>query len=390
MPQHNLTLLTLTINLFIMFKIKILIIFLVLGTYACNANGERPGPVIESEKISFTIDTLAQGLENPWGMAFLPDGRILIAERPGRLRMYAQNELREQPVPGIPEIWANGQGGFMDIVLHPNYDENGWIYLAYAEPRGPGGNTSIARGRMRGNTFTDVEVIFRGEPATGAGHHFGSRIVFDDDGYLFTTIGDRGVMQNAQMLENHNGKVMRIYDDGRVPDDNPFTDVEGAMPEIWSYGHRNIQGMGLHPETRQLWTHEHGPRGGDEINLVSKGLNYGWPEVTHGINYDGTVITQDTTRAGMEDPVLHWTPSIAPCGLAFVDSERFPEWQNNMLVGALAGQHIHRVVIENDEVTGTEYLLQDFARFRDVRVGPDGYIYALTEAPGLFIRLVPR
>lgn len=354
------------------------------------SSADIPEDLIESEELSFSIDTLATGLENPWGMAFLPDGRILIAERPGRLRVFALGELRDAPVSGIPDIWAHGQGGLLDVVLHPDYEENGWIYLAYSAPRGPGGNTSIARGRLTGSRFTDMEVIFEGDPATGAGHHFGSRIVFDGNGYMYTTIGDRGVMNNAQTLENHNGKVLRLFDDGRIPPDNPFVDAEGAKPEIWSYGHRNIQGMALHPETGLLWAHEHGPMGGDEINLVGRGLNYGWPKVSYGVNYDGSIITTDTTMVGMEDPVLQWTPSIAPCGLAFVDSERYPGWKNNMLVGALAGQHIHRVIIENNEVVHTEYLLQGFARFRDVRQGPDGYIYVLTEAPGLFFRIVPR
>ena len=372
-----------------MFKTAFLSFLLVLILNSCKSE-EIPGDLIETEELSLTIDTLATGLENPWGMAFLPDGRILIAERPGRLRVFALGELRDTPVQGIPDIWDRGQGGLLDVVLHPDYDENGWIYLAYASPRGDGGNTSVSRGRLVGNTFTDVELIFQGEPATGAGQHFGSRIVFDDEGYMFTTIGDRGVMHNAQTLENHNGKVIRLYDDGSVPSDNPFTDVEDAKPEIWSYGHRNIQGMGIHPESRLLWAHEHGPKGGDEINLIRKGLNYGWPEVTHGVNYNGTIITEDTTSLGMEDPVLHWTPSIAPCGMAFVDSDRYPGWKSNMLVGALAGQHIHRVVLEGNEVVHTEYLLEGFARFRDVRQGPDGYIYVLTEAPGLFFRIVPR
>ncbi len=372
-----------------MHKIAALSILLTFGFNSCKSE-EVPEEHTGSEKMLLTIDTLATGLENPWGMAFLPDGRILITERPGRLRLFAQGELLDAPVQGIPAIWNFGQGGLLDVVLHPDYDENGWIYLAYAAPRGDGGNTSVSRGRLLGNSFTDIELIFQGEPATGRGQHFGSRIVFDDEGYLFTTIGDRGVMQNAQTLENHNGKVIRLYDDGSVPSDNPFTDVEGAKPEIWSYGHRNIQGMGIHPDSRILWAHEHGPRGGDEINIIRKGLNYGWPEVTHGINYDGTIITEDTARVGMEDPVLHWTPSIAPCGMAFVDSDRYPEWYGNMLVGALAGQHIHRVVIEGNEVVNTEYLLEGFARFRDIRQGPDGYIYVLTEAPGLFFRLVPR
>jgi aldose sugar dehydrogenase len=372
-----------------MYRNAILLFLSVFVFNSCNSNNIH-ADTIETEEVSFRIDTLATGLENPWGMAFLPDGRILIVERPGKLRIFALGELRETPVPGIPDIWDHGQGGLLDVVLHPNYDENGWIYLAYAAPRGDGGNTSISRGRMTGNSFTDVELLFEGQPATGAGHHFGSRIVFDDNGYMFTTIGDRGVMQNSQTLENHNGKVLRMHDDGSVPSDNPFVDVQGAMPEIWSYGHRNIQGMGLHPETRQLWTHEHGPQGGDEINLIQKGLNYGWPEVTHGINYDGSIITTDTTMVGMEDPVLHWTPSIAPCGLAFVDSELFKGWDHNMLVGALAGQHIHRVVLDGESVVHTEKLLEGFARFRDIRQGPDGYIYVLTEAPGLFFRLIPE
>jgi aldose sugar dehydrogenase len=371
-----------------MFKIMITALFLI-GIYSCN-NEKTTQELLDSEELSISIDTLATGLENPWSMAFLPDGRILIAERPGRLRIFDNEELRDEPVQGLPEIWAHGQGGLLDVVLHPGYDDNGWIYIAYAMPREGGGNTAVSRGRLADGTFTDVELIFQGEPATSAGQHFGSRIVFDDDGYLFTTIGDRGVMNNAQTLENHNGKVIRLFDDGTVPPDNPFVDDQDARPEIWSYGHRNIQGMGLHPETRELWTHEHGPQGGDEINLIQKGLNYGWPEVTHGINYNGTIITEDTTRVGMEDPVLHWTPSIAPCGLAFVDSDRYPPWQSNMLVGALAGQHIHRVVLDGNEVAHTEKLLEGFARFRDVRVGPGGYIYVLTESPGLFFRIMPR
>ncbi len=376
---------------FIMFKLFIFTLFFMMSvSSSCNDHEPVSENLIQTEELALDIDTLATGLENPWSIAFLPDGRILIAERPGRLRIFEDGRLRDEPVPGLPDIWAHGQGGFLDVVLHPEYEDNSRIYIAYAEPRGNGGNTSIARGIFDGSRLTDVEVIFRGEPATDRGHHFGSRIVFDDDGYMFTTIGDRGVMGNAQMLENHNGKVIRLHDNGSVPSDNPFVDVQGAKPEIWTYGHRNIQGMGLHPQTRELWTHEHGPRGGDEINLISKGENYGWPEVTHGINYNGTIITEDTTRNGMVDPVLHWTPSIAPCGLGFVSGDRYPGWQHNMLVGALAGLHIHRVVLENDRVVHTEYLLEGFARFRDVREGPDGYIYALTEAPGLLIRLIPR
>jgi len=273
--------------------------------------------------------------------------------------------------------------------MHPDYTQNGWLYFAYSSPGQRGGNTAVARGRLAGNSITDFNVIFQGQPYSSGAVHFGSRIVFDAQNYLFTTIGDRGEMQNAQSLANHNGKVLRLHDDGRIPDDNPFVDVDGAMPEIWSYGHRNIQGMVFNRETGELWTHEHGPRGGDEINLVIKGENYGWPLATFGINYNGTIISDNTTLPGMRAPIHQWTPSIAPCGLELVTSNKYPAWQGNLLLGTLAGQHIHRVVLLGHNVIHTEYLLQDFARFRAVRQGPDGFIYALTEAPGLFIRLVP-
>lgn len=370
---------------------KTLLAAALLLMLSCSGENEAyTGEVISTEALDFSIDTLATDLVNPWGMAFLPDGRILIAERPGNLRVFEDGVLLPEPVSGIPDIWAHGQGGLLDVVLHPNYAQNQWIYLGYASASNGVGNTAFARGRLNGKEFTDVEVLFHGEPHTGRPHHFGTRLVFDDDGYLFFTIGDRGEQNNAQLLSNHNGKVMRFYDDGTVPADNPFVDEPGAMPEIWSYGHRNIQGMALHPVTRELWSHEHGPQGGDEINLVLRGENFGWPRVTHGINYDGTTITPDTTLPGMVDPILHWTPSIAPCGLAFVESDQYPGWQHNMLVGALAGQHIHRVVLQGDQVVYTEKILQDFARFRDIRQGPDGYIYVLTEGPGIFFRIVPR
>ncbi len=360
---------------------------------ACNAadSNDQVKVMIETEAITFHIDTLAEGLQNPWGMEFLPDGRILIAERPGRLRIWKDGNLLNEQIEGLPEIWSHGQGGLLDVVMHPDYNENSLIYLVYAA-RGNegGGNTAISRGRLEGNTLTDVETIFHTQPHTEAAHHFGSRIVFDDEGYLFTTTGDRGVMNTAQDLSSHNGTIIRLYDDGRVPADNPFVSTDNALPEIWSYGHRNIQGMQLHPETRELWAIEHGARGGDEINRIHKGGNYGWPLVTHGINYDGTTITPDTTAAGMIDPILHWTPSIAPCGFTYVDSDQYPQWRNNMLVTALAGQHIHRVVFQDTTVVHTEIMLQDFARFRAIEQGPDGLIYVLTEGPGLFLRLIPE
>lgn len=366
------------------------ILFFSITLFVCCSEKQNPQNIPEPVEVSFRIDTLATGLTNPWSMAFLPDGRILLVERPGRVRIYENGSLRAEPLAGFPEVYAMGQGGLLDVVLHPAYEQNGWIYFAYAAPGQGGGNTAIARAKLSGYNLIDFQVLFQAKPLTNASHHFGCRIVFDDEGYMFFTVGDRGVSQNAQKLENHNGTVMRLFDDGIVPPDNPFLGTPGAMPEIWSFGHRNIQGMALHPEERTLWAHEHGAKGGDEINLIVKGGNYGWPLVTHGINYDGSIITTDTTMEGMIDPILHWTPSIAPCGMTFVKSDKFPQWKNNILAGALAGQHIHRVKITGNTVLETEKILEGFARFRDVRQGPDGYIYVLTEGPGLFIRLIPE
>ncbi|MFU8844670.1 MAG: PQQ-dependent sugar dehydrogenase [Bacteroidales bacterium] len=362
----------------------------VLLLIACSTDSQFSQTGISADKLNFRVDTLATGLVNPWSMAFLPDQRILIVERPGRVRIYENDALRNEPLSGFPEVFAVGQGGLLDVVLHPDYGQNGWIYFAYAAPGDGGGNTAIARAKLSGYQLTDFEKLFQTKPLTNSSHHFGSRIVFDDHGYMYFTVGDRGVSGTAQDLNNHNGTVMRLFDDGTVPPDNPFINTPGAMPEIWSYGHRNIQGMALHPVERTLWAHEHGPKGGDEINLILKGGNYGWPLVTHGINYDGSIITNDTTTEGMIDPILHWTPSIAPCGMTFVTGDKFPQWKNNILAGALAGQHIHRVKMDGNNIVETEKLLKEFARFRDVRQGPDGYIYVLTEGPGLFVRLIPE
>ncbi|MBE0638263.1 MAG: PQQ-dependent sugar dehydrogenase [Bacteroidales bacterium] len=370
---------------------RLIMLMLAIFFSACSSKSEPPtGSLIVTEKLNFTIDTLATGLTNPWSMAFLPDGRILIAERPGNLRIWEKGKLLDKPVEGLTEIWSHGQGGLLDVVLHPDYEQNGWIYLAYAKSIGEVGSTALGRGKLDGDQIVNFEELFHGSELTDAPYHFGCRIVFDDNNYLYFCIGDRGVMSNAQKLTNHNGKVHRIHDDGRIPVDNPFVDSAGAMPEIWTYGNRNIQGMALHPQTKDLWSHEHGARGGDEINLMKKGGNYGWPLVTFGINYDGTQITPDTTLPGMIDPILHWTPSIAPCGMTFVDSPKYPGWNGNMLVGALAGQHIHRVEFEGNKAVHTEMLLEGFARFRDIRQGPDGYIYVLTETPGIFFRIIPN
>ncbi len=369
----------------------ILFTAMILFTACENAQVNEKNSEENSNSFEVEVEKLADGLQNPWGLEFLPDGRILIAERPGRLRVFEDGELKSAPIEGLPEIWAHGQGGLLDVRMHPDYEENGWLYIAYAaRGQGNSGNTAIARGRLENNRFTDVEVLFHGQPHTSGRVHFGTRIVFDEDGYLFFAIGDRGQQDMAQELNNHNGKVLRLYDDGKEPSDNPFVDKSDAKPEIWAYGSRNIQGMAFHPETGALWTHEHGPKGGDEINVIRPGENYGWPKATHGINYDGSTITEHTSLPGMVDPILDWTPSIAPCGMDFVTSDRYPSWNGDILVGALAGQHIHRVVIEGEEVIHTEKMLEGLARFRAVRQGPDGYIYILTESPVMFLRIKPE
>jgi aldose sugar dehydrogenase len=352
---------------------------------------------ISSDQQDFYVQTVLEGLGVPWGMAFLPDDRVLITERSGAIHIVENGELREEPLDNTPEVHAHGQGGMLDIALHPDYENNGWIYITYSRPDGSGGsNTALKRMRLDGYAFTDAELLFAGEPATNRRHHFGSRIVFDDDGYVYFSIGDRGLMASAQDLSTHSGVVIRLHDDGRVPIDNPFVDPaslpEGqteARPEIYAWGSRNIQGMQLHPETREIWSHEHGPRGGDEINIIRPGLNYGWPEITHGINYDGSIITPDTARDGMEQPLLHWTPSIAPSGMAFVTGDRYPGWKNSLMVGTLAPRYLHRVELDGERVVVQEELLPGIGRVRDVRMAPDGYLYVAAENPGIIYRLIP-
>lgn len=346
--------------------------------------------LIRSEKQNFHTQVVAKGLKNPWGMAFLPDGRVLVTERPGTLRMIENGRLLEAPVTGVPEVVARGQGGLLDVAAHPQFETNSYVYLSYSIPLEGGTHTGIMRAKLDGNALTEQTVIFTGGPASTRGHHFGSRIVFDNDGYLYFTIGDRGRMQDAQELTNAAGKVFRIHDDGRIPEDNPFVGQEGVFQQIWSYGHRNIQGFVKHPETGVLWSHEHGPRGGDELNIVKKAANYGWPTITYGINYDGSIITNEREREGMEQPQFIWDPSIGPSGLAFVTSDNYPGWKGNAMVGALAFTSVYRVEIEGSVASKQEQLLANIGRVRDVRQAPDGYLYVIVESSGEIIRLLPE
>ena len=347
---------------------------------------------ISTETEEIRIVTITRGLEHPWGMAFLPDGRILVTERPGRLRLIAEGQLLAQPVGGLPAVVSQGQSGLLDVALHPNFSDNQLVYVAYTAARERGISTDVARGRLEGQSLTDVEVIFRGNRGTTTGRHFGARLVFDRQGYLYIGLGDHGQMDRAQNPADHAGSVIRIYDDGRIPADNPYQQHSDWLPEIYSIGNRNIQGADLHPHTGELWTHEHGPQGGDEINIIRSGRNYGWPVITYGVNYGiGTRIGIGTHKEGMEQPIYQWTPSIAPSGMTFYSGDIFPTWRGNLFVGALRGQMLVRLTLDGEQITAEERLLHNqVGRIRDVRQGPDGYIYLLTDArSGALLRLEP-
>jgi len=352
-----------------------------------------PAQTVQSEKHAFRVVTLVRGLQHPWSIAFLPDGRMLVTERPGRLRIVGRDfKLDPIPVEGLPAVTAAGQGGLLDVVLHPQYAQNGWVYWSY-NAEGPGGwGTALARGKLSGSRMTDVQVLFSMEPKTRAVHHFGGRIVFDRKGYVYLTLGDRGDMPRAQRMDDHAGSVIRLHDDGRVPADNPFVGRAGAKPEKFTLGNRNMQGAALHPQTGELWTHEHGPQGGDEVNVMRAGRNYGWPVITYGANYvTGTRIGEGTVKAGMEQPLHYWVPSIAPSGMAFYAGDAFPGWRGNLLVGALRDEMVVRLELDGEKVVREERLIKGaIGRIRDVRVGPDGLVYLLTdERDGVIARLEP-
>jgi glucose/arabinose dehydrogenase len=348
------------------------------------------GP-IASEQATFELVTVTSGLEHPWGMAFLPDDEILITERPGRLRIVRAGVLDPEPVEGVPPVYASGQGGLLDIALDPAFASNQMIYLSYAGEGDGGNSTRVARARLEGGRLEDLEVIFVAEPLVRSSKHFGSRLAFDPQGHLFVTVGERGQGDRAQDPGDHNGSVIRLHPDGRVPEDNPYVAAAGARPEIFSYGHRNPQGLAIHPETGIPGLHEHGARGGDEVNVVRPGVNYGWPVVTYGIDYSGAPIGEGTHKDGMAQPIHYWVPSIAPSGMAVYDGEAFPEWRGDLFVGALRSQLLARLELAGEQVVAEERLLEGaIGRIRDVEVGPDGFLYLLTdESDGALYRLEP-
>ncbi len=367
----------------------LLLFFSCDGTQRSGGVPVGTASVIATEKASFYIDTLYTGLENPWGMAWLPDGRMLVTERKGEIWIFEAEHYTGKKLTGLPEVYQRGQGGLMDIQLHPHYRENGWIYVTCAKPGDGGGSTALMRFRLTGTQISDVETLYQTTPLSASGVHFGSRIAFDKHGYLYFSTGERGTKENAQNLSNDMGKIHRLHDDGRIPADNPFTNQPGAKPSIWSYGHRNVQGLAYDESGDVLYATEHGPRGGDELNIIEKGKNYGWPSITYGIDYSGAIISERTEQEGMEQPIHYWTPSIATCGLLYYHGDRYPGWKGNLFAGALALTHIARIEVENEKYVHEEKLLQNIGRVRYLAQSPDGLIFVLTEDPGMLLKLVP-
>ncbi len=364
-----------------------LILFMSISVFSFVACAQKDNTINDPATV-FDYEIVVGEMQIPWGMTFLPDGSMLITEKSGELIHFKDGQ--KQLIMGVPEVYQQGQGGLLDIELHPNYGQNGWIYLTYSSSEGEdeGGHTALMRAKLSGNRLTDQKVLYKATPNTTRGQHFGSRIAFDKDGYLYFSIGERGEKDiNPQDITRDGGKIYRLNDDGSIPSDNPFVGKPNAKEAIYSYGHRNPQGMILHPETGEIWIHEHGPMGGDEINVIKKGANYGWPVVTHGIDYTGLPISDESSRPGMEDPIYFWVPSIAPSGMVYVTSDKYPHLKGNLLVGSLKFQYLEHLILDGKKVVEREKLLKDIGRLRDVKQGPDGFIYAAVEGKGI-VRLI--
>ena len=346
----------------------------------------------QSQAGSISVVTVADGLEQPWGLAFLPDGRMLITEKEGRLRLVGPDGTLSEPLAGVPEVYDSGQGGLLDVALDPDFAANQLVYLSFSEPGGEGGGTAVARGKLGADRLGDVEIIWRQQPKLDSGQHFGSRLVFLKDGTLIVTLGDRNRRQYIADMKAQIGKLVRINRDGSVPKDNPFAGDAAYSPDIYSLGHRNVQGATLHPDTGALWTVEHGSRGGDEINIPEPGKNYGWPVISYGREYSGEKIGEGTKKPGLEQPVYYWDPSIAPSGMTFYTGDKFPAWKGSLFVGALKFQLLARLEVDGNRIVKEERLLEGMGdRIRAVVQGPDGYLYLLTdEDDGRILRLEPR
>ena len=367
-----------------------LLITLLLSFSACSQQENSSVEAESPKEINYTTEIVVSDLSIPWGFTFLPDNSMLITEKTGELIHFKDG--KKITIDGLPEVYVRGQGGLLDIELHPDYNTNGWIYFSYAsaEGEGDGGNTAIIRAKLVDNELTENQLLYKAGPNSKKGQHFGSRLAFDDQGYLYFSIGDRGNRdENPQDITRDCGKIYRIHDDGRIPKDNPFVNESNAKKAIYSYGHRNPQGMIKHPETGEIWTNEHGPQGGDEINIVKAGKNYGWPVISYGINYSGTTFTEITEKPGMEQPLFYWVPSIAPSGMAIVSSDMYPDWKGNVLVGSLKFQYLEKLKLKDGIVVKREKLLEGMGRVRSVNEGPDGFIYVGIESLGI-VKIIPN
>ncbi|MFW7377391.1 MAG: PQQ-dependent sugar dehydrogenase [Oligoflexus sp.] len=388
-------------KILVAYSYKMLIVFMITSLFSCSkknsssssssSSNSSSSPLPYDTSYPYQVVELANGLQHPWALAFLPNGDMLVTERAGRLRLIRDGVLLEEAIPGIPQVYGQNQGGLLDIAIAPDFTSSQLIYFTYAKPiEGGPATTAVARARLADDKLEDLEDIFVAN-APGGGQHFGSRLAFAADGLLIVSIGERGLQAPAQELNNHIGKTIRIHPDGRVPEDNPFVDQENALPEIYSYGHRNVQGMAIQAATGMIWQNEHGPKGGDELNQIKPGLNYGWPIASFGDHYDGKPIPDHDEVEGVELPLAYWVPSIAPSGMTFYSGDQFPAWQGHAFQGALAGQHLLRLAIQDGEVVYQEKLLEEFGqRIRDVRDGPDGFLYILTDADeAVLARLEP-
>ena len=358
--------------------------------FGCQAQVKSNDIPIKEEIKTYTLETVASGIAVPWGMTWLPDGTLLITEKSGKL--YAVKDSVKTEIKNVPKVYSRGQGGLLDIALHPNYAKNGWIYITYSseEGEGNGAHTKLIRAKIIDGSLAQIESIYLATPKTTKAHHFGSRIVFDNDGYLYFSVGERGDhFVNPQDIKRDGGKIYRLNDDGSIPKDNPFVGQAGTKEAIYSYGHRNPQGMAKNPVTGEIWAHEHGPQGGDEINIVKKGANYGWPVVTYGIDYDGTTISTEKEKPGIEKPIFYWLPSIAPSGMTFVTSDRYPDWKGHLLVGSLKFQYLELLKLKGSEVIDRQKIATDIGRLRNVVQGPDGYIYIAVEGKGI-LKIIPN
>ena len=377
-------------------KIRSLVIALSFTGITACANSQVDSPAItpNDSDTKYELVNVTNGVVVPWGMVWLNETDMLVTDRSGDLRLISNGEMHEEKIAGVPKVDARNQGGLLDIEKHPDYASNGWLYISYSgfEGEEEGSNASIIRAKFDKNemALTNVEVIFEAGPNDTNSRHFGSRLEFDNDGFLYFTIGDRGERDvNPQRLDRDAGKVHRINYDGSIPKDNPFVGQEGANPSVYSYGHRNPQGMAKHPKTGDIWTHEHGPRGGDELNRIQKSLNYGWPVISYGINYSGTSFTDITAKQGMAQPDWQWTPSIAPSGMVFVDSDNYPEWNGHMLVGSLKFAQVVLVQMDGNDVTGHSSLFEGIGRVRSLSISPDGYVYVGVDGKGVY-KVVPK